>query len=56
MTAGELISLLQQHNPDSELLLRRRFQFRDYYIPYEAINLIELSTRDIIIYEESDGS
>ena len=55
MTIGELISILSTYNPDSELL-RRRFQFRDYYIPYEAINLIELSTGDIIIYEESDGS
>lgn len=56
MTIGELTSLLSNYNPDRELLIRRRFQFRDYYIPYEAINLIELSTGDIIIYEESDGS
>lgn len=56
MTAGELISLLSNYNPDKELLIRRRFNSLIITCPYEAINLIELSTGDLIIYEESDGS
>lgn len=56
MTVGELISLLQQHDPDRELLIRRRFQFHDYYIPYEPENHIKPYYDDLIIHEESDGS
>lgn len=56
MTIGELISILSTYSPDRELLIRRRFQFHDYYIAYEAINHIKDYYGDLIIFEESDGS
>lgn len=56
MTVGEFISLLQQHDPDSELLIRRRFHFLITTCPYEATNHIKDYYGDLIIYDESDGS
>ena len=56
MTIGELISILSTYNPDSELLIRRRFQSLIITSPYEAINYIKDYYGDLIIYEESDGS
>lgn len=56
MTVGEFISLLNQYEPDRELLICRRFQFHNYYFPYKADNHIRPHHDGLIIYEESDGS
>lgn len=56
MTVGELISLLHEYDPDRELRICRRFQFHDYYSPYEAYKHIRPHQDGLIIYEESDGS
>lgn len=60
MTVGELISLLQKYNPDSKLLIHRRFQLHDYHVDYNFLYKPEKYIRPhqdgLIIYEDSDGS
>ena len=56
MTVFELIAELNKYDPNTEIFIKRRFQFHDYYNPYISDHITARSDGGIIIYEDTDGS